>query len=286
MSTSHAWSILGSEALPLFGDTHVPDGAARACIVLLHGYLGYKDYGFIPVLAERLARSGVIVHRFNFAHSGMTNAIERFERPDLFERQTWNAQVYDTLCVIDAVRAGRLCGQGLPLLLAGHSRGGVTALLTAGRHRERLRLAGVVTLAAPSSCCTLNEEARRAWLASGRLIANSSRTGQQMPISSRWLEDQIADPAGHDVLALAGRVGVPLLAVHGSADESVPVASVHQIVAAAGPEARAVILDACNHVFCMLNPPDRAKPESIPFREMATAVERFVRDCAACRDAS
>lgn len=280
MAQVEGWTIGGSEALPLFGDTHVPDGASHACLVLLHGYLGYKDYGFIPVLAERLARSGVTVHRFNFAHSGMTNSIVTFERPDLFERQTWNAQIYDALCVIDAVRAGRLRGQGLPMVLAGHSRGGVSALLTAGRHRKRLGLAGAVTLAAPSACCGLSEETQGAWLESGRLIATSNRTGQQMSISSRWLEEQIADPVGHDVLFQTAQMGVPLLAIHGSADESVPVACVHQIVAAAGDEARALVLRAGNHVFGMPNPPDRARRESEPFLELAGSVERFVRDCA------
>ncbi|MCL4221085.1 MAG: hypothetical protein KJZ65_06920 [Phycisphaerales bacterium] len=106
MPGTRAWCIPGSNGLDLLGDTDVPERTPRACVVLLHGFMGYKDYGFIPLLGAHLAASGVLVHRFNFAHSGVTNQITRFERTDLFARQTWNAQVHDTLCV--CVRRSRM----------------------------------------------------------------------------------------------------------------------------------------------------------------------------------
>lgn len=278
MTDVQPWTVRGSEALPLLGDAHLP-AQPTACVVMLHGYMGYKDYGFIPVLAERLAAGGSIVHRFNFAHSGMTNAIETFERPDLFERQTWNAQVYDTLCVLAAVRDGTLPGSGLPLFLLGHSRGGVTALLTAGRH-QGLGLAGVITLAAPAACCNLAEDERKAWLEQGYTTATSGRTGQRMRISSRWLEEQVADPEGHDVLVQASRRGFPLLCVHGSADETVPFASASQIIEAAGGGARLVRIEAGNHVFAMPNPPVPARRPTTAFLAMADAVAGFVSEYA------
>lgn len=272
------WTIGGSEALPLLGDSHLPQ-RPTSCVVMLHGYMGYKDYGFIPVLADHLAKCGSVVHRFNFAHSGMTNAIETFVRVDLFERQTWNAQVYDTLCVIAAVRDGTLGGAGLPLFLLGHSRGGVAALLTAGRH-PNLGLAGVITLAAPAACSGLSGDQRLAWLKQGHATATSSRTGQTMRISSRWLEEQIADPEGHDPLHQASRVGVPLLCVHGAADETVPLSNAHAIASAAGENARLVEIRAGNHVFAMPNPPVPARIPTTAFCSLADAVAGFVSQYA------
>lgn len=279
MPTVDDWIVRGSEALELFGNSHTPDGQARACALLLHGYFGYKDYGFIPVLAERLCERGVIVHRFNFAHSGMTNVIERFERPDLFKRQTWNAQVYDTLCVLNAVRQNRLPGAEKPILLIGHSRGGVTAILTAGRHAQSVKLAGVVTLAAPSACSSLPEQVARQWLQTGSLDVTSNRTGQTMPISSTWLEEQIADPEGHDVLGQAARIACPLLCVHGQDDVSVPPSHAERIVAAAAPRARLALIDGANHVFNMPNPPDPAAGESDSFVAMTRVVAGLIDAC-------
>lgn len=280
MPGKHSWTIPGSGGLDLLGETDVPEQTPRACVVLLHGFMGYKDYGFIPVLGAYLASRGVLVHRFNFAHSGMTNQIERFERADLFERQTWNAQVDDTLCVRDAINDGNLLGAGLPLVLIGHSRGGVTAILCAGRHQTQLGLAGLVTLAAPAQCCDLSEQEQRSWLQSGRRVVRSARTGQELAIASDWLAQQLADAEGHDVLGQVSRVPAPLLVVHGTADETVPVGAASEIVEAACQGARLRLIPAGNHVFGMPNPPDRAKKLSTAFTSMAEAVEGFVSACA------
>jgi len=275
MNATEPWILPGSGALPLYGDTDRPAGTPRACIVFLHGYMGYKDYGFIPVLGRRLADWGAVVHRFNFAFSGMTNNIESFERADLFAQQTWNAQVYDTLCVIDAVKGGRLGGQGVPMVLMGHSRGGVAAILTAGRHGERAGLDAVVTIAAPETSCSMDARAQQAWLASGVLDVRSNRTGQEMAILSRWLEEQIADPAGHRVLGQARQIQIPVLTTHGQADETVDPQSVKHIAEAA-PNGRTTLIPDANHVFNMPNPPEPGGRASEVFEVLFSAIEGFL----------
>jgi hypothetical protein len=84
------WSIEGSEGEPIIGNAHLPEAPPGGVVLVAHGFKGYKDYGMFPRIAESLANRGFIAHRFNFSHSGMTGAIETFERPDLFERDTWN----------------------------------------------------------------------------------------------------------------------------------------------------------------------------------------------------
>ena len=105
MSTVKPWSIPGAEGEVILGDCHLPAGEARGVIIIAHGLKGYKDYGMFPVIARACAAGGLIAHRFNFSHSGMTNALETFARPDLFERDTWNRQVHDCRAVVEA--AGR-----------------------------------------------------------------------------------------------------------------------------------------------------------------------------------
>lgn len=272
------WTLTGSGGHALFGDTHEPGGQPRVCVVLLHGYLGYKDYGLIPVLGDRLAARGAVVHRFNFAYSGMTNATASFERPDLFAQQTWNSQVYDTLCVLGAVRAGRLAGAGLPVVLVGHSRGGATALLTAGRHAGRSGgelVDAVVTLAAPDACCTMGRAEQRHWLEAGTLEVRSGRTGQTMSLHSRWLEEQIADPAGHDLLGRAADIRAAVVAIHGDADETVPPESAERIAGAAR-KGRAVMIAGANHVFGMPNPPVSGGEDSPGFSRAVRAVQSLL----------
>ncbi len=257
MTTTPDWTIPGSNAEPIIGNCHRPEGEAAGVILLAHGFKGYKDYGMFPPLAEAMAAAGLIAHRYNFSHSGMTDRIETFERPDLFERDTWNRQVGDETKVIEAVAAGTLAGGGLPMILFGHSRGGATVLLTAGRTADDPSFpapAGVIAASAPSRCDMMPEEQMRELLERGHLESPSSRTGQLLRVGRVFLDEQRADPEGHDLVALAGRIRCPVLLVHGRDDATVPCACAEELGRAAGDSGDVRIIDGCDHVFGTPNP--------------------------------
>ena len=50
------------------GDVRYAEGPApRTAIIVVHGFKGYKDWGFFPHLCERLAIAGHAVVSFNFS---------------------------------------------------------------------------------------------------------------------------------------------------------------------------------------------------------------------------
>ncbi|MDY7108354.1 MAG: hypothetical protein SYC29_06925 [Planctomycetota bacterium] len=264
MSTIKSWSIPGAEGQPIIGDTHLPEGEAGGVMVIAHGLKGYKDYGMFPVLARDCAAAGLIAHRFNFSHSGMTNDIDTFARPDLFERDTWNGQVYDCRAVVEAIARGELDGAGLPYVLFGHSRGGVTVLLTAGRFADDASFPqpmGIVVAATPCWCNPLSEEEARGLLEKGYLESPSARTGQDLRIGRAFLQEQIDDPAGHDLPDLASRIHCATLIIHGSDDPTVPVACAEELRVALGERSNELIIEGGDHVFNTPNPmPEDATP--------------------------
>ena len=279
---SGEWSIEGSAGEPIIGNAHLPEARPGGVVLVAHGFKGYKDYGMFPRIAESLADRGFIAHRFNFSHAGMTGAIETFERPDLFERDTWNKQVFDLRAVIDAVDHGALEGRGLPWVLFGHSRGGVSCLLTAGRHADDLslaRLAGVVTVAAPASCNSLTDRDAKRLLKDGFLVTPSSRTGQALRIGRAVLTEQREDPQGHDLLAVAGRITCPVLVAHGEKDPTVP-ARCAQEIAAACRQATVRIVAGADHVFNTPNPLAPEAESSPQLAELLDAVGNFVAGCS------
>ncbi len=279
-----AWSIEGAEGEPILGDTHLPEAAPRGVVVIAHGFKGYKDYGMFPRIAETMAGAGLVAHRFNFSHSGMTNRIETFERPDLFERDTWNKQVFDCRAVIGAVAAGRIDGAGLPYVLFGHSRGGAAALLTVGRSADLplpVAPVAVVTASAPSACNPLPPEQADQLLARGFLESPSTRTGQALRIGRALLSEQLDDPPAHDLGALIGRISCPLLLVHGAVDPTVPVACAHRIAEAAGARAEVVIVEGADHVFNTPNPLPADEAASPQLEHLLRAMVDFVLAC--CR---
>lgn len=274
------WDITGADGQTIFGDTHRPAGRSKGHLLVMHGFKGYKDYGFLPRLADAAASQGWLAHRFNFSHSGMTRAIDRFERPDLFERETWRFQVEDVQHVLRHVT--RHEHSSLPVVLFGHSRGGLTSILAAREIQQRgggLHVDGVVAAAAPADANRLNADDRNTLLTEGRLLSPSGRTGQDLFVGKQWLEQIDAEPRWHDPLAAAAELICPLLIVHGTGDTTVDIADAHRY-ADAQPNAHLVKIAGANHVFDALNPlpVDADFPAST--RELFGAVISFTQRLA------
>jgi uncharacterized protein len=291
---SDTWTIPGADGEAILGATHTPapHEEAAGIIIIVHGFLGYKDYGMFPALAGAFAGAGWVAHRINLSHSGMTDAVETFARPDRFERDTWNRQRADVQAVIEAVARGRLeggragpAGAGLPIVLFGHSRGGVTVIRAAAERLARglaPPVAGVITVAAPDTCCSLSEADRETMLRQGYLEVKSNRTGQMLRLGRAWLQEQIDDPEGHDVLRAAGSIECPMLIAHGTADPTVDPGAARRLVGAA-KRGRLLLIEGGDHVMNTPNPFEAGAPMSGQLGELTRGCVAFLRGIASAR---
>ena len=266
MNTNH-WTIVGSHGETIFGSTEAPDGLARGVALLAHGFKGYKDYGMFPWLSRQLASIGLISHRFNFSHSGMQAGIDEFERPDLFEKDTWNRQVEDLKVLADTFRQSEL-----PLYIIGHSRGGVACLLATGR--GQVSPDKLVSIAAPSTCLSMSEDVQEDLLRSGFIVSPSARTNQDLRVGSCFLQEQLDDPANHDLLQLATQIECPVLVVHGEEDDAVPVSASSNI--ANQTNGACVVIDNANHVFNTTNPFPNGDCPSPQLQALWNATQSFL----------
>ncbi len=284
-TTVQRWTLAGSDEQTIHGNTHLPGGGAAGAMLICHGFKGYKDYGFFPALARAAARRGMVVHRFNFSHSGMTDRIETFERPDLFERDTWGRQIKDLMTVAAACRDGQLPGGAQPMQVwFGHSRGGVTALLTAARSVQTtgaVRPAGLVTAAAPCISAALSEQERQRLRQQGFVESPSSRTGQALRIGRAWLDEIEADPAAFDPLDAIARFECPALVVHGDEDQTVPVDAAHALAEAGAVRARVVVIEGAGHTFNCPNPLEQDQPIPAATDRLIDLSCDFARQCLA-----
>lgn len=282
MNQVTSWTIAGSDGEPIIGNCHLPQNKPMGVVLIAHGFKGYKDYGMFPRIARSMAEAGFIAHRFNFSHSGMTDNLETFERLDLFEKDTWNRQVFDYQAVIDAVANGNIEGAGLKYVMFGHSRGGVTALLTAGRfagNSPMVKPAGVVTASAPSQCNNLTPEMIKQMNTEGHLVSPSSRTGQDLRIGRSYLAEMEKDPAGHDLLGMVGKLDCPLMIIHGEDDPTVPIDCATQISIEAGSKALMIAIEGANHVFNTPNPQPEDEPASPQLQTMLDRMAEFAANC-------
>ena len=238
--------LTSAEGLPIRGDVHGPRAAGAPVIVCVHGFKGFKDWGFFPWLSEHLCRRFVVC-RFNMSRSGIGENPESFDRLDLFAEDTYSTQVADLTTVTRHMQA---TFRDLPTFLLGHSRGGGVALLAA---EEIEGLKGVVTWSAIARVDRWDDETKRKWRADGFLDAVNARTGQVMRMSPAVLDDYEANRERLDILGATRRLSVPLLVVHGSRDESVPVKEADEIAAAAS-DVSIVKIPRASHTYNAIHP--------------------------------
>lgn len=262
------WRLQGSSGENIYGNTSMPESNPNGIVLIAHGFKGYKDYGMFPWLSQQFVDHGHIVHRFNFSHSGMGADGGPFERPDLFERDTWNLQIEDLSILIEKVKQ-----PDLPIILLGHSRGGVSCLLTAGR--GAVQVDGVISLSAPATCNPMTSEIQQELLSKGWIESPSLRTNQMLRIGRSFLQEQLDDPENHDLLKLVSTITTRVLVIHGEADLTVSVDSAAAI-AEAGQNAILVRVPEGDHVYNTPNPfPVNGKP-SEQLLTMWTAIQSWL----------
>ncbi len=235
----------------LRGDAWIPTRPARGgAIVVCHGFKGFKDWGFFPYVAERLAeRVGTLVVSFNFDGSGVRRSTEVFDDLPAFARNTFTRELFDLEIVLDGLAVGQLGEIDVPAAtrvgLLGHSRGGATCILKASVRRQVRALVTWASIASTDRYGTYRER----WESGRPVLIHNSRTGQDMPLERNVLDDLRANGTRLDVLSAAAGISIPWAIVHGEDDESVPFADAESLVGAVGERGRLVRIAATGHTF-------------------------------------
>jgi dienelactone hydrolase len=227
-------------------------GSPRPAVIVLHGFKGFKDWGMFPPLAERLARAGFTAVTLNLSGSGVDDAGD-FSLPERFAHDTFTAELTDLGRVADGLALGAL-GVSPPssLGLVGHSRGGGIAVLQAARDP---RVRALVTWSAISTVDRWPAPERAEWRAAGVKEIRNARTGQVLPLYPDVLDDIECNRAALDIAAAASRIRVPWLIVHGTVDESVPLAEAERLAAAApAGSSRFLPIENAGHTFGAAHP--------------------------------
>lgn len=238
---------------PIFVDVRAGGRAApRPAVIVLHGFKGFKDWGFFPPFADRVARAGMTAVTFNMSGSGV-DAHGGPSFPGRFAQNTYGAELRDTATVVGALLRGEL-GTAPPTTLGmvGHSRGGGVALLHAV---EDARVHALVTWAAISRIERWDEATRHRWRAEGGLEVVNARTGQRIEVGTALLDEAESGESRFDIEGAARRIDIPWLIVHGTKDESVPVMEGERLARAGGLELITWLpIEGAGHTFGSAHP--------------------------------
>jgi acylglycerol lipase len=238
----------------VFHDAWLPDGEVERAVVLLHGY--GEHVGLYDALARRLTRNGAAVHAMDAMGHGRSDG----ERAVL----DWDVWVDDARQMVN-IAVDRHPGR--PVVLVGHSGGGLAAYLLA------LRSPGIADALVLSGAPLRHQAWVEAELASGGSPAADLDPSEVLSTHPDYVHALMHDPLTwhggfrrETLLAITrvwpeagaglaeGLPDLPVLFVHGEDDPLVPVADA-RAGAARLPQARLVTFPGDLHD--VLNEHDR-----------------------------
>ncbi len=197
-------------------------------LVFVHGFKGFKDWGFGPYLGEYFANKGFFVITFNFSHNGIGEKKTEFTELEKFAKNTFSREVRELNEIISAFRNDFFEVKGNTTLgLIGHSRGGAIVLLTASKRND---VDAVVTWAAISKLDRYSKRQNQEWREKGFFEILNTRTNQMMGLDIGLLDD-IENNANSslNIEKALKNLNRPLLIAHGEQDLAVPIAEAEQL---------------------------------------------------------
>jgi uncharacterized protein len=254
-----------------FGDNNL---SSSPCLILVHGFKGFKDWGFFPYAGNFFADKGYFVLTFNFSHNGVGESLKDFDELDKFAENTFSLEVNELSELIDNYfhnYFGKTTNKRLGLI--GHSRGGAIAILTAFRKKS---VDAVAVWASVSKLDRYSRRQKEEWKKKGWFEVLNTRTNQIMKLNISLLED--TEKNKNDFLNIEQSVrnfDRPFLIAHGEQDLAVKVEEAGQLFSWADPlKTELFKIKATGHTFDIKHPFEGSNPK---FDALLNKTEEFFK---------
>lgn len=201
---------------------------SKTFLVFVHGFKGFKDWGFGQYLSEYFSKKGFSVLSFNFSHNGIQESLAEFTALEKFAKNTFTREVRELDEIISAVRNGFFeVAKDVKIGLIGHSRGGAVAILTASKRED---VSAVATWSAISKLDRYSARQKEEWRKKGFFEVLNTRTNQMMRLNTDLLEDIEQNSSGSlNIENALKNLERPLLIAHGDQDLTVPISEAEKL---------------------------------------------------------
>ena len=231
------------------------------CLICIHGFKGFKDWGFWPFTGNFFAENGFFVLTFNFSHNGIGDRLKEFTELNKFADNTFSLELDELNEITNAYLNGYFGNiKNIRLGILGHSRGGGEAILFSSRKKQ---IKAVVTWASVANFNRYSKRQEKVWRDRGFFEVLNTRTNQLMRLNASLLED--IQNNKEDLLNIEKAVGnldKPLLIIHGEQDLSVPIKEAEQIYKHSNKNLTELFkIPATGHTFDVTHPFTGSNPK-------------------------
>ena len=270
------FTLIHRDRLKVRCTLRVPEGNGLVTpVIVAHGFLGFKDWGFFPYLARRLSEAGFAAITFNHALSGIDDNPWKIDDAEKFSRNSTNQELRDWDLVMDALLLGKMPLADRMRLNAvgavGHSRAGSYAILLS---RQVPQITSIVTWGAIRSFDRFDAETRRRWRDQGFLEIPREEHETPLRMSVAALEALERNEHHLEVLKAVRESAIPILFLHGRRDRRVPLSEGERLWQCADPHlCRFHIIENAGHTFQTRHP---LTTPSLPLQEaVSRTIDRF-----------
>jgi len=198
-------------------------------LVFVHGFKGFKDWGFGPYIGEYFPKAGFVVVMFNFSHNGIGENPLEFTELEKFAKNTFSREVRELDEILSTVRSGFFeeIAKDCKLGICGHSRGGAISLLSSVRRKD---VDAVSVWASIAKLDRYSARQKEEWRKKGSFDVMNMRTKQIMSLDVCLLDD--IEENSNGILDLENAVrnlGRPLLIAHGDQDLAVKLEEAEEL---------------------------------------------------------
>lgn len=257
---NYNFSIPGADNKPILIDITASADESNPLVIFVHGFKGFKDWGTHSMVAKYFAENGLNFLKFNFSHNGLKDNLngDIFDDLESFENNTISKELFDISEVITFSLSGEKFSPPPAIYLIGHSLGGAISIIQAAKDKAVVKLATWASISSFRNLWTPHQE--KTWMETGVLHFANSRTNQQMPINSTFLQDLNENSEKLEIITAAQKLTQPWLIVHGDADPTVPLAHAIELHNQ-NPQSELLKIDQADHVFSAAHP---WKRETLP----------------------
>lgn len=243
---------------------------ALATIILVHGFKGFRNWGFFPFAAQYFAQRSYNVVRIDLAGNGMRGTNNEVVDLEGFAANTISHDVGDIESVLKELSSGvTLIEQGIQphstFILVGHSRG-AGASLVAARNLigGGIAIDRVVCWNSVGTWVRWTPRQQALWLAEGCIVVENSRTKQTLTMNATYVQDILNNKEALDLQYAVQQLNANshrAVFIHAENDLTVPLKEIQQLTNTNNTMLH--VIPHTTHTFGISHPVERITPAFI-----------------------